>query len=73
MKPNPNLTGYNQDDIQNLYRSGSIIPNIDSYGNLTIENAINQMYSSSITIPLQNLVYDPVKVETKYSVEFKEL
>jgi hypothetical protein len=73
MKPNPNLIGYNQDDIQNLYRSGSIIPNIDSYGNLTIENATNQMYSSSITIPLQNLVYDPVKVETKYSVEFKEL
>lgn len=73
MKPNPNLTGYNQDDVQNLYRSGSIIPNIDSYSNLVIQNTAGQLYSSSITIPLINVVYDPVKVETKFSVEFKEL
>jgi hypothetical protein len=73
MKPNPNLLGYNQNDVQNLYRSGSIIPNIDSYGNLVIQNVVGQMYSSSITIPLQNAVYDPVKVETRYSTAFNEL
>lgn len=73
MNANLNLIGYNQDDVQNLYRSGSIIPNIDSYGNLIIENIQGQLYSSSITIPLQNVVYEPTKVETKYEVVFKEL
>lgn len=73
MNANPNLTGYNQDDVQNLYQSGSIVPNIDSYFNLIIQNTQGQLYSSSITLPLQNVVYNPTKVETKYSVEFKEL
>jgi hypothetical protein len=73
MNANPYLTGYNQNDVQNLYRSGSITPNIDSYGNLIIQNVQGQLYSSSITILLQNVVYDPVKVETKFDVTFKEL
>lgn len=73
MNANPNLTGYNQDDVQKLYRSGSIALNIDSYGNLIIQNVRGQLYSSSIMIPLQNVVYDPTKVETKYDVTFKEL
>ena len=73
MNANPNLTGYNQDDVQKLYQSGSIVPNIDSYGNLIIQNVQGQLYSSSIMIPLQNVVYDPTKVETKYDVTFKEL
>jgi hypothetical protein len=73
MNANPNLTGYNQDDVQKLYQSGSIAPNIDSYGNLIIQNVGGQLYSSSIMIPLQNVVYDPIKVETKYDVTFKEL
>lgn len=73
MKANPHLTGYNQDDIQNLYSSGSIVPNIDSYGNLIIQNVQGQLYSSSITLPLQNVVYNPIKVQTRYDVTFKEL
>jgi hypothetical protein len=73
MNANPNLTGYNQDDVQKLYQSGSIALNIDSYGNLIIQNVRGQLYSSSIMIPLQNVVYDPTKVETKYDVTFKEL
>jgi hypothetical protein len=73
MNANPNLTGYNQDDVQKLYQSGSIALNIDSYGNLIIQNVQGQLYSSSIMIPLQNVVYDPTKVETKYDVTFKEL
>lgn len=73
MNANPYLSGYNQDDIQKLYQSGSIIPNIDQYGNLIIENAPRQLYSSSITIPLENYVYVPVKVETNYNVQFTEL
>jgi len=70
---NANLTGYNQDDVQTLYSMGSIVPSIDSYGNLIIQNVQGQLYSSSITIPLQNVVYSPVKVQTVYNVEFKEL
>jgi hypothetical protein len=73
MNANPYLSGYNQDDIQKLYQSGSIIPNIDEYGNLIIQNVKGQLYSSSITIPLENVVYNPVKVETKYTVTFSEL
>lgn len=73
MKPNPYLTGYNQDDVQKLYQSGSIPPNIDSYSNLIIQNIDGQLYSSSITIPLQNVVYNPTKVQTKYNVTFTEL
>jgi hypothetical protein len=73
MKANPYLSGYNQDDIQKLYQSGSIIPNIDSYANLTIQNVDGDLYASAITIPLQNVVYNPIKVQTKYNVDFKEL
>jgi len=73
MNANPKLTGYKQDDIQKLYSSGSIVPNIDSYGNLIIQNVQNQLYSSSITLPLQNVVYNPVKVQTRYDVTFTEL
>ena len=73
MNANPYLTGYNQNDVQNLYRSGSITPNIDSYANLIIQNIQGQLYSSSITIPLQNVVYDSIKVQTKFDVTFKEL
>ena len=73
MNANPYLSGYTQDDIQKLYQSGSIIPNIDSYYNLIIQNVQGQLYSSSITLPLQNVVYNPTKVETKYSVTFTEL
>lgn len=73
MNVNPNLIGYNQTDIENLYVSGSIIPNIDEYSNLIIKNAVDQLYSSSITIPLQNMVYNGVKVETKLDPNFYEL
>lgn len=73
MKPNPNLSNYNQTDIENLYISGSIVPNIDQYHNLVIQNSIGQMYSSSITIPLENVVYNEVKVKTKVDVTFREL
>lgn len=73
MKPNPNLSGYNQTDIENLYISGSIVPNIDNYGNLIIRNSTNQLYSSSITIQLKNVIYNPIKVETKMDPNFYEI
>lgn len=73
MKPNPNLSGYNQTDIENLYINGSIVPNIDEYSNLIIQNITDQLYSSSITIPLINEVYISTKVETKIDPTFKEL
>lgn len=73
MKANPNLTGYSQEDIERLYISGSIHSNIDSYANLIIQNIENQMYSSSITIPLRNMIYNEIKVKTGINVAFSEL
>jgi len=73
MNTNPYLADYTQEDIQRLYRSGSIVPNIDSYANLVVQNIDGQMYSSSITIPLVNAVYNSTKVETKYDVSFTQL
>jgi hypothetical protein len=73
MNTNPHFTGYNQSDIRRLYSSGSIVPNIDSYGNLVIQNTTGQLYSSSITIPLVNAVYNSTKVQTKYDVNFTQL
>ncbi len=73
MNTNPQLDGYTQEDISKLYSSGSIVPTIDSYGNLNIQNVTGQMYSSSITIPLVNVVYNQTKVATIYDPSFKEL
>ena len=73
MNSNPNLIGYNQTDIENLYISGSINPDIDEFSNLIIQNVYDQLYSSSITIPLQNVVYNPIKVTSKLDPTFYEL
>jgi len=73
MNSNPNLASYNQNDVQSLYQSGSITPSIDQYGNLIIQNTTGQMALTSITIPLVNVIFDPIKVETKYDVSFNEL
>lgn len=73
MNPNPNLVGYNQSDVERLYISGSINPNIDEYANLIIRNTTTQLYSSSITIELKNVVYNSTKVETKNNPIFFEL
>jgi hypothetical protein len=73
MNTNPELLDYSQADIQKLYTSGSISPKIDTYGNLVIQNVAGQMYSSSITIPLANAVFNSVKVETKNDPTFREL
>jgi hypothetical protein len=73
MNTTPYLEDYDQKDIEKLYATGSIVPNIDEYGNLIIQNAMDEMYSSSITIPLQNQMYLPTKVETVYNVNFIEL
>lgn len=73
MNPNPNLIEYNQVDVQSLLRDGYIIPNINEYSNLVIQNTNNTLYSSSISIELKNVVYLPVKVETKINPVFTEL
>jgi hypothetical protein len=73
MKPNPYLVNYSQVEVETLKISGSIEPRIDEHGNLMVEYSSTSLYSSSITIPLQNIPCDPVKVETKYSVQFTEL
>lgn len=73
MKSNPNLTGYNQADVENLLRTGYITPNIDEYSNLIIQNTSDMLYSSSISIELKNVVYLPIKVETKVNPLFTEL
>lgn len=73
MNPNPYLVNYSQSDVESLTTSGSIQPDIDSYANLVIEQSDSSMYSSSITIPLQNVPCDSIKVETQYDVTFTEL
>jgi len=73
MNANPNLNGYNQIDIETLFKSGSIVPNIDDYSNLIIQNIGNQLFSSSISIELSNLVYIPTKVETKIDPIFYQI
>ena len=73
MKANPNLTGYNQADVESLLSAGYIVPKIDEYANLIIQNTTSQLYSSSISIELKNVVYEPVKVETRIDTQFIEL
>lgn len=73
MKPNPNLSGYDQSDILALLSSGSIVPSIDDNGNLLIQNAKDKLFKSAITIELRNMVYVPTKVETKVNPTFYEL
>jgi hypothetical protein len=73
MNSNPNLTGYAQSDIEALYKSGSIQPTIDEYSNLIIENVKNKMFLSSISLSLQNMIYNSTKVETKLDPNFYEL
>lgn len=73
MNTSPQLSEYNQSDVQSLYQSGSIVPNVDSYANLIIQNIENQLYSSSITIPFVNANYNSTKVETKNDPTFYEL
>ena len=73
MKANPNLTGYNQADVESLLNTGYIVPNIDEYSNLIIQNTTSQLYSSSISIELKNVIYEPVKVETRIETQFTEL
>jgi len=70
---NPNLSTYTQADIQTLYASGSIVPNIDSYGNLVIQNTTGQLFLTAITLPLVGEVYNSIKVETKIDPAFYEL
>lgn len=73
MNANPNLIEYNQVDVQSLLRDGYITPNINEYSNLVIQNTNDMLYSSSISIELKNVVYLPVKVETKINPVFTEL
>jgi hypothetical protein len=73
MKANPNLIGYNQADVESLLNTGYIVPNIDEYSNLIIQNVTGQLYSSSISIELKNVIYEPVKVETRIETQFTEL
>jgi len=73
MNTNLNLTGYNQADVESLLKTGYIVPKIDEYSNLIIENTASTLYSSSISIELKNVVYLPVKVETKINPLFTEL
>lgn len=73
MTPNPYLVRYSQSEVLSLYSTGSISTNIDSNTNLSVEYSDTSLYSSSVTIPLQNVPVDSTKVETRYDVQFTEL
>ena len=72
MNENPYLAKYPQEEILSLNKTGSIYPNIDSSYNLVLESS-GSMFSTCITIPLKNIPTNPVKVLTKYDVQFSEL
>lgn len=73
MNQNPYLAQYQQNEVERLLASGSIIPKVDSNYNLMVESNSTSLYSSSISIPLKDVAFDPVKVETMYDVTFTEL
>jgi hypothetical protein len=73
MNLNSTLAFYNQTDVEKLFVSKSISPNIDEYGNLVIENVDDDLFSSCITIPLVNAVAVTTKVESSTEVDFSEI
>ena len=73
MNSNPYLVKYSQDEVASLISLGSIPPDIDVNANLIVEFSDTSLYSSSITIPLQNVPVNSTQVETKYDTQFTEL
>ena len=73
MNQNQYLDKYPQSEVASLISSGSILPDIDSHANLVVEFSDTSLYSSSITVPLQNVPVNSTKVETKYDIQFTEL
>lgn len=66
------LAQYSNEDVEKLLDTGSLTPNIDGAGNLLVDYFDSSMASSSITIPLESIIFDPVKVEEKYDVVIRE-
>jgi len=59
-------------DIQNFQRYGTYTYKFDSVGNMTFDSSsanFNQVY---LAFPLQNVIYNPVKVKNIYNTEFEE-
>ena len=68
----PYLLKYSSGEISSLNKNGYISSSFDASYNLLLENT-SSMNVSAITIPLINYPVDPVKVESKYAVDFTEL
>lgn len=73
MTPNPFLSPYSSDDINSLIQTGSLSPRFDDHLNLLIDHLQVSMVSSSITIPLNKIIFYDQKVATKFNVTFTEL
>jgi len=59
-------------DIQNFQRYGTYTYRFDTVGNMTFDSSsvnFNQVY---LAFPLQNVIYNPLKIKTMYNIEFEE-
>lgn len=73
MNPNPYLDVFPQSEVEEVIISGSIVSDIDESYNLILGKTSTSVSGSSVSILLQNVPFDSVKVETKYNVDFTEL
>jgi hypothetical protein len=73
MSKNPYLESYPQEEVELVIWSGSVASRFDSNANLILDKVSTSLFSSSISIPIQNTPTDPIKVESKYNIQFTEL
>lgn len=69
---NKDLTKFSNEDVEEMLFSGSISSKFDSEGNLLIKRNEVELIDVAISIPTITLFFDPVKIEEKYDVDFKE-
>jgi hypothetical protein len=67
-----NLTKFSNEDVEEMFFSGSISSNFDDSENLLIKNNSINLNEVAITLPSNTVFLDPVKIEELYDVDFKE-
>jgi hypothetical protein len=67
-----NLTKFSNEDVEEMFFSGSISSNFDDSENLLIKNNSINLNEVAITLPSTTVFLDPVKIEELYDVDFKE-
>jgi len=60
------------EEIQNFQRYGVYLYNFDTGGNLIFNNLSSDFHQHYLSIPLENYIYDDLKIKSFYSVNFEE-